>query len=248
MTALMDRLPARYRWPAGIAATAVVYLIALQLPGIGDYLQKKAPLAVVVIGLITGTVTALLAIGLILIYRANRFINFAYGAMGSLVGVIGIALYKEHGWPYMLMMPFGVLIGVMVGALVELLCIRRFANASRLILTVASIGLAQLLGGLELLAAKGLGFISLTGGFSVPIHFHMQIGVKTLAGDELLIMVAVPVVIAGLAWFLLRTDSGVAVRAAAENSDRALLLGIPVRRLATIVWMIAGGLSALTYL
>jgi branched-chain amino acid transport system permease protein len=61
-------------------------------------------------------------------------------------------------------------------------------------------------------------------------------------------MIAVPIVITGLAWFLLRTDSGVAVRAAAENSDRALLLGIPVRRLATIVWMIAGGLSALTYL
>src|SRR5436190_1526868 len=245
---LIDRIPQRWRWPAGIAAVTVVYLIALQLPGIGDYLQKKAPLAVVVIGLITGTVTALLAIGLILIYRANRFINFAYGAMGSLVGVISIALYKEHGWPYFLMMPVGVLIGVGVGALTELLCIRRFSNSSRLILTVASIGLAQLLGGVELLVAKALGFISLTGGFTVPINFHLQIGVKTLAGDELLIMMAVPVVIAGLAWFLLRTDAGVAVRASAENSDRALLLGIPVRRLATIVWMIAGGLASLTYL
>src|SRR4051794_39027988 len=162
MTALMDRLPARYRWPAGIAATAAVYLIALQLPGIGPFLQKKAPLAVIVIGLITGTVTSLLAIGLILIYRANRFINFAYGAMGSTVGVLGIALYKEHGWPYFVMLPVGVITGVAVGALIELVAIRRFANASRLILTVASIGLAQLLGGIELLGAKALGFVSLT--------------------------------------------------------------------------------------
>ncbi len=54
--------------------------------------------------------------------------------------------------------------------------------------------------------------------------------------------------IIGLAWFLLRTDAGIAVRASAENMDRALLLGIPVRRLATIVWGIAGGLAALSYM
>ena len=57
-----------------------------------------------------------------------------------------------------------------------------------------------------------------------------------------------PAVIAGLAWFLLRTDAGIAVRAAAENADRALLLGIPIRRLSTIVWMVAGGLATLTFI
>ena len=57
-----------------------------------------------------------------------------------------------------------------------------------------------------------------------------------------------PFIIAGLAWFLLRTDAGVAVRAAAENADRALLLGIPIRRLSTIVWAIAGGLATLTFM
>jgi len=245
---VVKNLNSRVRAVLGVAGLFLVYFIALRLPSVGPWLERKAPFAVIVIGLITGTVTSLLAIGLILIYRANRFINFSYGAMGSLVGVLGLAMYKQHGVPYFVMLPMFVVIGVVVGAVIELLVIRRFQNASRLILTVASIGLAQLLGGLELLGAKALGFISLTGGFEVPLDFHLQVGVKTLAGDELLIMIAVPIVIAGLAWFLLRTDSGVAVRAAAENSDRALLLGIPVRRLATIVWCIAGGLSALTYL
>src|SRR3546814_15623439 len=72
-------------------------------------------------------------------------------------------------------------------------------------------------------------------------------GVKTLFGDEILIMMVIPPVLAGLAWFLLRTDVGVAVRAASENEDRALLLGIPIRRLSTIVWMVAGALAALTF-
>ena len=64
----------------------------------------------------------------------------------------------------------------------------------------------------------------------------------------MLIVLVAPVVLAALAWFLLRTDHGTAVRAAAENTDRALLLGIPVRRNTTIVWMLAGGLAALAFI
>ena len=247
-TNLLERLPDRLRGPALVAALAIVYTLALQLPGLGDWLHDKLPYEVVVLGLISGSVTALLAIGLILIYRANRFINFAYGSMGSFVGVIGVALYLEHHWSYWVVLPLVVVGGLVNGALIEFLIIRRFANSTRLVLTVASIGLAQFLGGLEFLTAKKLGFISLSGGFPVPLHMKLHVGVKTLAGDEMLIMMIVPFVILGLAYFLLRTDSGVAVRAAAENADRALLLGIPVRRLATIVWALAGSLSALTFI
>lgn len=245
-----ERIPEKRRGLALVAFVVAAYFISLQIPGaIGRYVDEKMPYEVVVIGLITGTVTSLLAIGLILIYRANRFINFAYGSMGSFAGVIGVALYKEHDVNYFVVLPLVVVGGLIIGALVELLVIRRFANASRLILTVASIGLAQLLGGIEFLAAKQLGFVSLSGGFSVPLgDLSIRIGAKTLAGDEILIMLVVPFVILGLAYFLLRTDAGVAIRAAAENSDRALLLGIPVRRMATIVWMLGGGLSALTFI
>ncbi|MEY2398022.1 MAG: hypothetical protein QOJ00_1196 [Actinomycetota bacterium] len=245
---LYERIPEKRRGLALVGLIVLGYFVATLVPGLGDYVHKKMPYEVVVIGLITGSVTALLAMGLILIYRANRFINFAYGSMGSFIGVIGVALYLEHGWSYWVVLPLVVIGGLINGALVELLIIRRFANSTRLVLTVASIGLAQLLGGLEFLGAKQLGFSSLSGGFPVPINLHLHIGVKTLAGDEILIMMVVPFVILALAYFLLRTDSGVAVRAASENSDRALLLGIPVRRLATIVWALAGSLSALTFI
>src|SRR4051812_3363165 len=206
------------------------------------------PVGIVIIGLITGAVTSLLAIGLILIYRTNRFINFAYGAMGSFVGVLAVGMFLQHHWSYWVILPVGVLVGVIVGALIEFLVIRRFQNSSRLILTVASIGLAQLLGGLELLGSQGIGFVSLTGAFPIPVHFNLKIDVATLGGDQIMIVAAVPLVMAGLAWVLLKTDAGVAVRGAAENNERALLYGIPVRRLSTIVWMIAGGLATLTFI
>jgi ABC-type branched-subunit amino acid transport system ATPase component/ABC-type branched-subunit amino acid transport system permease subunit len=83
-------------------------------------------------------------------------------------------------------------------------------------------------------------------GFATPLRTRLSIDPVIFTGSHLLIVASVPVVIAALAWFLLRTDAGVAVRAAAENSERALLLGIPIRRLSTLVWAAAGGLSALT--
>ena len=58
-------------------------------------------------------------------------------------------------------------------------------------------------------------------------------------------MVAVPLVLAALGWFLGRTRYGIAMRAAADNEDRAALLGIPTNRLATIVWSLAALLSAI---
>src|SRR3546814_540383 len=185
--------------------------------------------------------------GLILIYKTSRFINFAYASMGSLAGVTAIGLHLEKDVPFFVALPIGVAIGVVTGAVVELI-VRRFRHTSRLILTVASIGIAQVLSVIEAaIATRALGFISLTGGFEIPISWSIDLGVKRLFGDEILIMMVIPPVLAGLAWFLLRTDVGVAVRAASENEDRALLLGIPIRRLSTIVWMVAGALAALTF-
>src|SRR5581483_6794505 len=74
-----------------------------------------------------------------------------------------------------------------------------------------------------------------------------SLGPVIFTKDHMLILAVVPVVIALLAWFLGRTDAGIAMRASAENLDRARLLGIPVAKLSTLVWFVAGGLSALTY-
>src|SRR3954453_8192454 len=227
--------------------TALYVLLGLAT-GQGGWIRQHAPFGLVLLGVVQGTVIALGAMGIILVYRANRFINFAHGALGSMVGVIAIGLVKVHGLSYWIALPAAVIVGAIVGGLVEFLVIRRFQNATRLVLTVASIGLAQLLGGFELIGAKAIGFLSLTGGFRAPLDISFKLDVIRVHGDEMMIVAVVPLVIAGLAWFLLKTDAGVAVRGAAENVDRALLLGIPVRRLSTIVWLIAGGLATLTYM
>src|SRR4051794_19252131 len=227
--------------------TALYVLLGLAT-GQGGWIRQHAPFGLVLLGVVQGTVIALGAMGIILVYRANRFINFAHGALGSMVGVIAIGLVLEHGLSYWIALPGAVIVGALVGALVEFLVIRRFKNASRLVVTVASIGLAQLLGGVELIGGEAVNFVSLPGGFPGPLHLPYRFDVHDFQGDELLIVAVVPFVIMALSWFLLRTDAGIGVRGAAENVDRALLLGIPVRRLSTIVWLIAGGLATLTFM
>jgi branched-chain amino acid transport system permease protein len=113
---------------------------------------------------------------------------------------------------------------------------------------VATIGLAQVLGVIQLYIPSWFHSSGLIGGFHTPLTFKFAVGSILFTGDHLAIMIAVPPVLIGLAWFMLKTDVGIAVRAAADNADRALLYGIPIRRLSTIVWTVAGGLAGLTFI
>ena len=65
---------------------------------------------------------------------------------------------------------------------------------------------------------------------------HRNALFEYFTGDHLLVLVATPLLILGLLWFLRATGYGLAARATAENSDRARLLGVRVKRVSLIVW------------
>jgi ABC-type branched-subunit amino acid transport system ATPase component/ABC-type branched-subunit amino acid transport system permease subunit len=206
-----------------------------------------APTGIVLKGALFGSATGLLAVGLVLTYRTTRIINFSYGAMGSLGGGLAAALAEGKGWNWGQAALAGIATGVVAGALIERLIVRRFANAPRLVLTVATIGLAQLLGGLAIYLPTWLdapAFIPRVETSLTDSTFNVD--PVTFTGNDLLLLAVVPIVLAVLSWFLLRTDAGMAVRGMAENMDRARLLGIPVNQLSLLLWSVAGGLAALT--
>jgi branched-chain amino acid transport system permease protein len=206
------------------------------------------PWGVITQGVIFGTSYALLAMGLILIYRTTRIVNFAYGAMGAMPGSLTVGLFVAKGWNYWVAIVLGLAVGAASGAAIDVLVIRRFARSSRLVLTVATIGLAQILGAIGLIFGVALGTDALIGNIDTPISSSFFVRPYPVRGDHLLMLGLAPVALSALGWFLLRTDAGRAVRAAAENQDRALLLGVPVRRLQTLVWALAGALSTATFI
>jgi ABC-type branched-subunit amino acid transport system ATPase component/ABC-type branched-subunit amino acid transport system permease subunit len=234
--------PARLRGTVLTVAAGLVLLFAV--PAIWPH---GAPRGQILNGAEFGAVNGLLALGLVLTYRASRVINFSYGAMGALAATVAVELNLAHHVNWFVCIGIALLVGAALGLVVDAIIRWRFFTAPRLIVMVVTIGLAQLFGGIQLLVPGWLGGPSIVGGVTTPLSAqHVLIFPVLFNGNDLLIAVVVPVVLGALGWFLLRTDAGVAVRSVADNSDRARLLGIPVRRLSTLVWVIAGVLAGLT--
>jgi ABC-type branched-subunit amino acid transport system ATPase component/ABC-type branched-subunit amino acid transport system permease subunit len=141
----------------------------------------------------------------------------------------------------------GVVAGGILGVFTELLLRWRFQRVPRLIVMVATIGLAQVFGGIESFVPGWLGGPSFVGSFSTPLsRLHTNIRPVLFDGNDLLVFAVVIVLPLVLSWYLSRTDTGVAIRSLAENPDRARLVGIPWRRISLLVWIIAGLLAGLT--
>lgn len=190
-------------------------------------------------GLVLGAIGSLVALGMALIYRANRVLNFAQAELGTAPAVLVVGLVTLSGWPWLVAVPTGLAAAITLGAIVELAIIRRFTRSPRLILTVATIGLSQLLTFVSILLPRLWGVEILEGSLDVPWDIRISDGPPALTGDHLLALLVVPIVIGALAAFIRFTDVGIAIRASAESSDRAALLGVPVRRLETTVWVLA---------
>ena len=237
--ARISQLPARWRPVAlvGLAGAGWATLAAI--------LPHGMPAGIVLLGAVLGSLTGLSAVGLVLVYRASRIVNFSQASLGSAAGVLAILVFISWNWNYFACLALGVVVAAGTGAIVDRVVVRRFFWAPRLILTLATIGLAQVLGGIELGLPSLFDQPLVTNSFRTPLSSSFTLDPVLFTGNHVLIVVIVPVVAGALAWFLTRTSLGVAIRAASENAERALVLGIPVRRLSTIVWAVAAALSAL---
>lgn len=204
-----------------------------------------APIGVLVQGMIIGGLTALIAFGIALIYRANRIVNFAQGELGGVPASLAVLLIVGPGLPYFLALPIGLAAAVVLGVAVEFLFIRRFFNAPRLVLTVVTIGLSLLLAAFGILLPRAFDIQTPPQSFPSPFSFSFAIGKTVFHGNDVVAMLAIPLVILALVAFFRYTNVGIAVRASAENSDRAFLLGVPVKRIQTIVWVLATLLATL---
>jgi ABC-type branched-subunit amino acid transport system ATPase component/ABC-type branched-subunit amino acid transport system permease subunit len=243
ITAIVRELASRYplaaKVLAGAAGSYFAWLIA------GAILPSGLPVGVVLLGLVLGSLYALTAMGLVLIYRATRIINFAQAEMGGLAAAVAVVMVVGSHLPYFLAVPIGLLVALATGWVVEAAVVRRFFTAPRLILTIATIGVAQILGAGELGLPTLFTHLSPLTTFTTPFTLKFIVGPIVFNGNDVLAMCVVPVVLFGLWWFFGRTDTGIAIRAAADSNERAMLLGIPVRRLSRITWVLAAGLSGL---
>ncbi|MFI5046022.1 MAG: ATP-binding cassette domain-containing protein [Acidimicrobiia bacterium] len=209
----------------------------------------------VLTGAVVGLSYSAIAAGLILVYRANGIINFAVVAFGSVaLGLFGLLF--EHGWSLWPCLLVAVPFAAIVAMILEIAVIRRLANppgrtagAPRLVLLMATIGIAQLLGFFVLIFAELLPDVPPGGDFPtlVPKDWSWQVTDNLfLTAREISVLIAVPLLVILLAWFMTRTRLGLMVRASASNPDKARLVGISVARTSTLVWGISAAFTAMT--
>jgi branched-chain amino acid transport system permease protein len=235
LTAVLQNRPVV---PARFAAFGpVVAILAVQL------VLFPVPSGVWVRGLIVGGLTALIALGMALVYQTNRVVSFAQADLGMAPVVLTTLLITAWGWPWLVAVPAGLLVAALLGAVVEVAIIRRFRHAPRLLLTVATLGLAQVLAGIALLLPRWFDVQLLAPRLAPPFTARIEVGGTIFGPNEVLALIAVPVAVAALALLMRRTDVGLGARAVADRADRAALLGVPVGRIQTTVWAVVGVLA-----
>ena len=201
------------------------------------------PAFTVVQGLILGLDYGLLAMGLVLIYRTSRVLNFAHGQLGVLSAILLSKLVIDDHLPYGFGLLIALAVSVLIGAGSELV-LRRLLNRPRVIVMVATIGLAQvlyLISAVPIVQPK-----KLFAAYPLPFHAQFTIGSYRFQPGDVVTLVTAPVVAIGLGLFFALSRAGLNMRAIAENAESARLSGVWVRRTSTLAWALAGLLSAVT--
>src|SRR5687768_16410079 len=100
-----------------------------------------------VLALIVGLTNAMLAVGLVLVYKSSRFVNLAHSQLGALSAVLLATLVLDHGWTWWTAFPVVTAVGVAIGVGVERVIIRRLRQQQRRAVTYlfVTIGVGQLL-------------------------------------------------------------------------------------------------------
>jgi ABC-type branched-subunit amino acid transport system ATPase component/branched-subunit amino acid ABC-type transport system permease component len=200
-----------------------------------------------VLGLINGMLTGLLAVGIVLVYKSNRFLNLAHAQLGALSAQLLAKLVIDFGWSWWVAFGVCVPVGIVVGVAVERWVVRplRARSASAVSLLLVTVGVTQVLLALALIPDLGPSPTKmLYVGYPLPFQASVHVGGVVLHGADILVLVLGPALVAGLAVFLRFTLLGTMIRAAASNPDAARLSGVSTARVSAITWAIAGGLSA----
>jgi sulfate-transporting ATPase len=197
---------------------ALIYLL-LTLPLIGAY--------------------AMLAIGIVVIFRASRVLNLAHGAMAMAPTYLVYTL-SQHHVPVPAALVVGVAFGALLGAATERLFVRPLRRQGP---TAQTVGTVAVFGVVVSVVAKIYGTTPLTGVRTFPAGGFEVSGSTLLWGNIGLFLTAIVVAAGFLALFQF-TNLGLMLRGSADNRTAAGLVGINPDRAALTAWLIGGGLAA----
>jgi branched-chain amino acid transport system permease protein len=201
----------------------------------------------IITGLSAGAAYALVAVGVVLIYKCTRVLSIAQGEIGAFGFFIGLR-WAARGMPGLGWYParfvtlvIAVVVGALLGALIERVVMRPLVDRPPLDALIATLGIALFLALLE----KEL-FGTATQFAPSPVgDWKVTILGATLIGPRIIALVAAAAVAVAVYLFFSRTRFGLAVRATTGDRNVAQLMGVRVNRVYVFAWVTAGALAGL---
>lgn len=191
-------------------------------------------------GVTAGSLYAIVALGLVLLYRSTRVLNFAHGELGALGAYVFWRLHPDHA-PLALAFLAGIAASAAAGLATERIVARPLTGASPLQLAVATLAVAELL---RAVIVAGFG----PGATSVPLLLTQPTLVvgRVIVPAQRLVILLTAAALAGLVTvFLRRSTFGIAVRAASEDLTAVRLRGIGTAGIMRLAWGTSAALSGI---
>jgi branched-chain amino acid transport system permease protein len=193
----------------------------------------------IVAGLALGGVYALSGVGMVVLYRTTGVLNLAFGAVGAMGALIAWSLINSFGWAeglaYLVCVGFAAAVNLGYG----LLAGPPLAGRDPLVKAAATLGLALILLGTMswIWSDKARSMVLPT------TTWTHSVGEVLINWTQILALALGVLITLTTAVFLRRTDLGTAMRALANDREITASLGVPVRRVEAITWVVSGALS-----
>ena len=191
-------------------------------------------------GLLSGVMYALVAIGFVLIYKASGVFNFAQGAMVFFAALTCVGIMDKFGLSLWLAIPLTMLTMIVLGMAIERVVLRPLVNQPEITLFMATIGLTFFIEGLaQLMWGSQVHKLDLPIE-DVPMQFLMDHFDINISQFDMVAAGVCAVLVICLALLFSKTKVGRALRAVADDHQAALAVGIPLQRIWAVVWGVAG--------
>lgn len=193
----------------------------------------------IVVGIAGGSSYALLALGLVLTNNSSRILNFAQGEMGAFATFVVASLVTGHDLPWVVALPAGVVVGAGLGLATWWALLSRGARG-KLPPLVGTIGV---LSALILVEARYLGGPR---AFPSPITGKGVELLGVIVSPTRMVVIGAVTVACGALYYLIRfTRVGLLIRAGADDSEAATIVGLRPARIEATAWTLAGVLAAM---
>lgn len=186
----------------------------------------------------SGSLYALIALGIALIFGVMRLINMAYGETVVATVYMAYFLRDQH---VLLVIGGMVLTGIVLSVVIERLAFRPLRNASPTTMLIAAFAVSFTLQNAAL-ATVGASPRSVAAGSSLATA--QSVGPVEVPGYSIVTVVAVAVIVLGLRTFLVKSTLGIGMRAASEDFDAARLLGVRANSVIRIAFVLSGVIAA----